>query len=215
MPDTLAAKVRAKYPDAYTDLSDADLEAKVLAAHPEYRDLAVTPSAPEKESDSGAVGLAATRGLVAPVANAATELATNPAVPRAFATGGRVIGGLAPIVGGAQAAGLPGGLLGVGASAKGSWAGGKAGWFTGKMLQNMAAPVANGLQRLEPVAHALSPINVAQGGLDLAQIAEPTRKDIGFMGIGKTDRAPGDDKPAALNALAAYIRQLMVSGLGK
>lgn len=170
---------------------------------------------PQHESDSGAVGLGATRGLAAPVAQAATELATNPAVPRATATAGRVIGGLAPIVGGAQAAGVPGALLGVGAAAKGSWAGGKAGWFTGKMLQNMAAPVASGLQRIAPAAQALAPLNVAQGGLDLAQMAEPTRKDIGVLGIGKTDRRAGDDKPAALNALAAYLRQLMVSGLGK
>lgn len=194
----------------FPDSMSAD---EVNVAAKKLYDGANPATAPAHESDSGALGLAASRGLVAPGATAATELATNPAVPRAFATGGRVIGGLAPIVGGAEAAGLPGGLLGVGAAAKGSWAGGKAGWFTGKMLQNMAAPVATGLQRLEPVAHALSPINVAQGGLDLAQMADPKRKDIGFLGVGKSERSPGDDKPAALNALATWVRHLMVSGL--
>jgi hypothetical protein len=40
MPDTLAAMVRAKYPDAYTDLSDIELEAKVKAKYPgTYDDL--------------------------------------------------------------------------------------------------------------------------------------------------------------------------------
>lgn len=34
MPDTLAQKVRAKYPGVYDDLSDADLEAKVRAKFP-------------------------------------------------------------------------------------------------------------------------------------------------------------------------------------
>lgn len=41
----LAAKVRAKFPGAYDDIADADLERQVLAKHPEYADLA-TPAAP-------------------------------------------------------------------------------------------------------------------------------------------------------------------------
>ena len=48
MPSELVQKVRAKYPDAYTDLSDEQLEAAVLAKHPEYRDLA-TPAAPSRD----------------------------------------------------------------------------------------------------------------------------------------------------------------------
>ena len=48
----LSAKVRAKYPGAYDDLSDADLEAKVLAKYPEYKDLAEAPSPPGELSDN-------------------------------------------------------------------------------------------------------------------------------------------------------------------
>ena len=35
----LAAKIRAKYPGAYDDLSDADLEQKILVKYPQYQDL--------------------------------------------------------------------------------------------------------------------------------------------------------------------------------
>ena len=34
MPDTLAQRIRAKYPGVYDDLSDTDLEAKVDAKKP-------------------------------------------------------------------------------------------------------------------------------------------------------------------------------------
>lgn len=44
MADTLAAKVRAKFPGTYDDLSDPDLEKAVLAKHPEYADLAAAPA---------------------------------------------------------------------------------------------------------------------------------------------------------------------------
>ncbi len=46
MPETLAQKVRAKYPGAYDDLDDAALEAKVLAKHPQYGDLPRSKATP-------------------------------------------------------------------------------------------------------------------------------------------------------------------------
>lgn len=45
---TLAQRIRAKYPNAYNDLDDATLESRILAKHPEYSDLPRTQ--PGKEA---------------------------------------------------------------------------------------------------------------------------------------------------------------------
>ena len=47
-----------------------------------------------------------------------------------------------------------------------------------------AAPAASSL--LGKAAHGLSVLSAVQGGLDLAQMADPKRTDIGFLGIGAT-----------------------------
>jgi hypothetical protein len=61
----LAKRVRGKYPSAYADMSDQQLEAAVLAKYPEYKDLAGTP-APQAQPEfrpgfaegvSGAAGM--------------------------------------------------------------------------------------------------------------------------------------------------------------
>lgn len=142
---------------------------------------------------SGGMGLAGLRGLQ-PIAEG---VATSPTLPKTAASIGRMIGGVAPAIGGAYEAGPIGGLAGLAAAAKGAWAGGKTGWFTGKLMQNMAAPVASGLEKISPL---LGKASGAQGLGDLAQMAEPDRKDIGFLGIGKTQDVPGQ-KPALLNSL--------------
>lgn len=48
MAGPLAQKIRAKFPGVYDDLDDATLEARVLAKHPEYKDMVApeTPAAP-------------------------------------------------------------------------------------------------------------------------------------------------------------------------
>ena len=43
MPSPLVEKIRATYPGAYAEMSDAQLEAAVLAKYPQYRDLAAPP----------------------------------------------------------------------------------------------------------------------------------------------------------------------------
>lgn len=51
---TIAQRVRAKYPGVYDDLNDQQLESAVLAKHPEYKDLPRTPSSPPaREKDIG------------------------------------------------------------------------------------------------------------------------------------------------------------------
>lgn len=115
------------------------------------------------------------------------ELATNPNVMKTGAKIGRVIGGLSAPIGGALEAGPAGFLMGSAAASKSAWAGGKTGWFTGKMLQNIAASLE---PHVKSIAEAVSPYLHegigAQSALDLAQMADPDRKDIGVLGVGKT-----------------------------
>lgn len=118
---------------------------------------------------------AAGRGIPA-AATGVMELATNPAVPQMAATAGRVAGAIAPIA--------KFGPVGVVGAAKGAWAGGKAGYFTGKLAQAAAGPVAGALEKIAPYAQTLSTLSGAQGVGDLAQMAEPERRDIGTLGVG-------------------------------
>ncbi len=161
-------------------------EADIMAALP-FMTAAAT-SAPIQESarpgSNASLGMAAAARAVPATARAAMEVATNPAIPRVAAQVGRVAGGVGPVVGGAAAGGAVGALAGVGASSRGAWAGGKAGWLTGKMAQGLATPVAGALEKVAPYAQALSTLSGAQGALDLAQMAEPDRRDIGFLGVG-------------------------------
>jgi hypothetical protein len=56
MAETLAQKIRAKYPGAYNDLSDTELEAKVKAKYPgAYDDLPTTSTQPEAPRDRSAL----------------------------------------------------------------------------------------------------------------------------------------------------------------
>lgn len=134
----------------------------------------------------------------------AEEVATNPSIPRGAATAGRVVG--------AVEGALKGGPLAIG---PGSWAGGKGGWFSGKAVQSASGPIANALEKIAPYAQAVSTASGAQGALDLAQMAEPNRKDIGFLGI--TGDAPDPNHPALLNLLAMKagdgIKYLISQGL--
>lgn len=135
-------------------------------------------------SDSGAFALRGAAAAAPTASTLAAEVATNPNVPKVMASAGRVIGGITPIAVGAAEGGPLGALAGSAAAAKGAWAGGKAGWFSGKLMQNVASPVARAAAALEPYAQAISTVSGAQGVLDLAQMADKTRQDIGFLGIG-------------------------------
>lgn len=168
------------------------------------------PPAMQAPPPSDAVGLGLTAAVksLPGLTTLAEQVATNPAVPRMAATTGRVLGAVMPPVAGAYESGPIGALLGVGAMAGGSWAGGRTGWFTGKMLQNVAAPVANALAAVEPYAPALTKLSGAQSALDLAQMADPARRDIGVLGIGLND--PHDPAhPALLNLIGRNVRELL------
>jgi ElaB/YqjD/DUF883 family membrane-anchored ribosome-binding protein len=67
MADTLAQLIRSKYPGAYDDLSDTELESAILAKHAEYGDLPRTQS---NDRGTSAEQLSAIRGFVGSAAEA-------------------------------------------------------------------------------------------------------------------------------------------------
>lgn len=157
----------------------------------------------EAPSDSGALAVKGGAATVPMLADAAAEVATNPNIPKAAAAAGRVIGGIAAPVSGAIYGGPAGAVVGAAEAAKGAWAGGKTGWFTGKLAQGMAAPVASALDKAVPYAQAASTLSGAQGALDLAQMAEPKRQDIGVLGMGTQGSA--SDQAAVMKSQIANL----------
>ena len=155
-----------------------------------------------RESNRSGDSDALVTSMVGPASRAATAIATSPTLPKSAATVGRITGAIAPMAAGAYEYGLPGFFSGAVGAAKGSWAGGKTGYFTGKLLQNATMPIAKGLSAAAPYATVLSG---AQGVGDLAQMAEPDRKDIGVLGVGRSVDVPGAHPPV-LNALLARLR---------
>lgn len=159
-----------------------------------------------KPTTNAAVEMSGTAALIPAATRASTELATNPSVPKVAASIGRFAGAVGPTVA-AMAEGSPvGTLAAIGASGKTAWAGGKAGWFTGRLMQNASAPIANALMKVAPYVQTLSTLSGAQGIGDLAQMVDPTRQDIGFLGIGHTVNVPGAH-PALINMLLGKISE--------
>ncbi len=168
----------------------------------------------DQQSDSGALAMRGASAAIPSIAEAATEFATSPVVPRIGSKIGRVVGGIAPIVGGYSKGGLGGAAIGMAGSSTGAWAGGKTGWFTAKMLQNLAEPAANALNALAPYAQAINTVSGAQGVLDLAQMADATRKDIATLGVSLGETRSDEDKaahPALINAIVGKVGELASS----
>src|SRR5215472_18729193 len=61
-PQQFAARVRAKYPGAYDDLSDTDLTQKVLTKYPEYSDMVSMPTGGQA-TDSGPMSASERRAV--------------------------------------------------------------------------------------------------------------------------------------------------------
>lgn len=163
----------------------------------------VDDSSPASPAGSPLPATAAiTAAAVPTAARVAAEIATNPNVPRLAASAGRAMGAIAPIVGGTAEGGPLGGLIGVGAAAKGAWAGGKAGWFTGKLAQNVAAPVANGLEAIAPYASAFAAMSGVQGEADISkQAAEDMKNNPDWP------RTPSGKQQSAMSAIADAIEK--------
>jgi hypothetical protein len=110
---TLAQRVRAKYPGAYDDLSDVELEQKIIAKFPEYRDLPRTQEQP----------LTLERGQPSTTMNEHPHAKFGRLVKDNLPTIGGVVGGLAaaPFTGGMSA--IPALALAAGGAALGGAAG--------------------------------------------------------------------------------------------
>lgn len=177
----------------------------------------------------GGLVLAGVKAAAPKATELAADFATSPKVAATAAKIGRVIGGAAPIVGGAATAGPAGAAIGMAGAAHGAWTGGKTGWFTGKLAQNMAAPIASAMDSAAPYIQTLGTMSGIQSGLDLAQMAEPDRQDIGFLGIGGSatpdpavgqrhrDKAIAEEqsKQEAWNRTKVMVADLMKQGLSK
>src|SRR5690348_9382842 len=119
---TLAQRIRAKFPGQYDDLSDTELETRVLSKHPEYGDLprtktpehasdeTTTPEAPRHPSAVGGSlrepALAAIP-LYGPARMAGLDLPTAGGIAGGIATGGA---GLIPMALAATAGGGAGSI---------------------------------------------------------------------------------------------------------
>lgn len=153
-------------------------------------------------SDGTGLALAATRAAVPGVRQIVEEVATHPGIVSGATRAGHTAGGLGGI--------LKAGPLGMDAGAR---YGGKVGHVAGTAAQRTAGVVARGLEKAAPYAQSLSTLAGAQGVLDLAQMAEPGRRDIGVLGveIGSPRRSEQEqqDHPALINML---FRKLLALG---
>lgn len=84
------------------------------------------------------------------------------------------------------------------------WQAGKGGYWLTKGAQGAAEPVGRILGKMAPYAQTLSTLGGAAGVGDLAQMAEPNRKDIGFLGVG--GGTPDPEHPALLNLIMQRLR---------
>lgn len=114
-------------------------------------------------------------------------------------------------VGGGVAGGMTGGPIGAGV---GALAGERAGELGPKVVRAGAKYSSMGLRKALPtLAKAAGPLNIASavtGVGDLAQILEPNRKDIGFMGMSVSNPRSAEERaahPALLNAIYDSIKK--------
>lgn len=145
-----------------------------------------TTKAPTAETERrpqgsvSALAMQAASKLPAPMAHAATAFATSPTAAKtasSLARGGTTLAA----IGRGLFTGNPSDII---AAPMEGWAAGKGGYFLAKGAQSIANPIARALTAAEPLAKAVGAAAGPQGVLDLAQMAEPNRRDIGFFGIG-------------------------------
>ena len=153
------------------------------------------------QSDAGGIIAGAATKLSPLAERAVMEFATSPTAAKtagALANAGTTLAGVAHGV-------ATGNIPEIIASPIAGWQAGKGGYWLGKRLQSVAAPVATALEKVAPYASALSG---AQGGLDLAQMDDPKRQDIGVLGIGT--RGTAADQAAVMTA---QIKGLVKQGI--
>jgi hypothetical protein len=95
-------------------------------------------------------------------------------------------------------------------------------WLTRNFGQPAARGISATLEAIAPYAQTLSTLSGAQGVLDLAQVSEPNRQDIGTIGVSIGQPRSDAEKtahPALLNMLASKVQDgiaaLMHYGLSR
>ncbi len=179
MADAIDAKIQALI---NAGASDDEIVSLMKEAH----------AAPAAPSTNTALGLSAAGAVVPAVQRGVEEVATHPSLVDAAGGLGRLFGGKTGLV--------KGGYLGMKA---GEPVGEAVGRGSAALAQAGAGTMANALSKLAPYAQSLSTLGAAQAPLDLAQMAEPNRKDIGFLGISGDSRSEAERQahPALLNML--------------
>lgn len=154
------------------------------AATPE----AVAPPIAEPQPDpgtSGALTGTAVASGVPMLGRVAEEVATNPNVPRYASNVLRVATPIAATAVGGATYGPAGAGAGLYGAVKADYRTGRVGWNAGKLTQKaVAGPVARAVEAAAPYLKVLGTLSGAQAVLDLAQMADPKRTDIGVLGVG-------------------------------
>ncbi len=98
----------------------------------------------------GAIDAATTGAMGAAIPRAATTLmdfGTSPTATKTGATIGKFLGATVPTIASTIEAGPLGTIAGLATAYKTAWAGGKAGWFTTKLMQDAARPISTLLSK--------------------------------------------------------------------
>ncbi len=180
-------------PTAFPDsMSEAQINAAATRLYQEANPGKKQPPV----SNWGAIGLQAASKAIAPTGQALEAFGTSPTAAKTFgalANAGTTLAGVGHGV-------ATGNIPEIIASPIAGWQAGKGGYWLGKRMQDLARPIATSLEKAAPLAQKLSAASGAQGALDLAQIAEPNRKDIGTLGVTLGDEHD-PQHPALVNLL--------------
>lgn len=190
MPDPRVVNFEGKTQVFPADATDAEISS-ALNAIPSANSAAV-PSAKTWSISTPAIDMAATKAAVPLVQTAVDQLATNPGIVAAGKIAGRV-GGLVKSI----ATKNPFTMLGS------MEVGSKAGGDAAAVAQAAALKASPAIAKAAPYAQVLGTLSGAQGGLDLAQMAEPNRQDIGVLGMGTQGSA--SDQAAVMKSQIANL----------
>ncbi len=191
-------------------MSDAEVSAASKKLYDEAHTSGKSSSA---GSSAGLTGAIASKGAAA-LGNAAYEFGTSPTAKETASAIAKKVYPTAAILSGAASGGALGGIPGaiegaivaVPAAVQKSWNVGRTAYRVTRAAQNVARPVASAIESAAPVLKAVSAASGAQSALDLAQMAEPSRKDIGTLGIGKS-ATPAEEDAMIVSAVHSMVQQ--------
>lgn len=191
--------------DVSSDHELSDVEAYQLALGQAAPDSSLARTS--DQSSKGGLLLAGAKAAAPAATKAVAEFGASPtaaATAGAIVRHGTTLGGIAHGV----ATLNPAEVI---AAPRAGWAAGRGGYWLGKGAQVVARPVAAAMEAAAPYVATLGTMSGLQGGLDLAQMADPKREDIGFLGIGGSKSSS-----AQLAArLEVKLKELMAAGMSK